>query len=800
MSIRQPGSPLVKAYRWRDWTLGIDGANELTATPQATNFIPFLDASEIVEYVLPSSLLANEFPTRLDLSLSLLFTDYDKLFVFGPHAHEINGVRESWQERMSLVVQELEVVKKNLLEHDASGQLVEQQIEEQLSAISAAGLKDRAQDLVKLLRDNHRWIFSAWRVPYEDLLGFFDRILRQLQVPAAIDLGLAEDWTYTPDRASVDAWLHRLDNTDKGKGEPGPNLVDAYALDHLEQAANAASPSRLPVLFTHSGKILQALRRARKESPDILRVNGVSLVQPPHVALVLRLRKDALDSNTLTVLTEELERQRERCNKISALLDEATENGNISSNLHPLRKELEALDDVSTKWDALQKIRQSLEDDGRRSTRGMLEGLRKLLDETARDDDFKNQLSKELDTLIRAVDRLQGEIAKRPLTREHPKGAVTLDTSSGEVTAFVLLNVLPRAGSRPLVPSAAYPTGAFRFRDPLILPYLEKIATALEEFKSSVAREPAVEREGIARLWRILSDLKELRGRPEYFLLMAVFYLAQEKWLQAYDMAGEGVGLVTGGNKNADDNESSLAHAELLLTRAGSARAFVHASRVEVPSACRAFLEIAVRDCLMCLSIKTDSHTSEVDARCLRELAVILSSSREPVYGVGTEWQSLNLRIDREPLVRYASVAGEADVLTIATGLARRAWELGANDDRLQLFFVNTLLYALTEMDNRTVEPSGVALFEDERQELAVALAQGGTDLDPNFIDTLMWHEHVLSEARRSRGEPWEELAANAIGRSKTLAHADLVPNRYYQRLVRMHTKAVNAPRVEEPS
>lgn len=766
-------SPLfARAYHWHYWSLAIEGAYELGDRP-ATSFIPLLDTSEIIEYVLPSSILAERFPTRLDLSLSLLFR-HEALFVLSPHATEMNGVRAGWEERMQLVRHELMLLRQR---HEQSSEA--QQVKRELDAISRDGLKRHAEELVRLLRNNHRWIFAAWRIP-----DYLDRVLNKLQVPSPTELDLPGGVTYRPNRQNVDRWMDRLDRTERGQGEPGPNLVDAYALDQLQHAA-AHTAGRLPLFFTHSGKILEALSDARADDPDCLRVDGISLVQPPHVALVRRLRQDVQGSSALSEHENELERQRERCKRIAALAadikraDDAAQTPDYGG----LQKELEELEDLTEKWDALQKVRQTI-DPEIHSRVPLVEELEKILKETPPDDrTFEEALKAALDELIEQVDRLMGQVASRsPLD---PKATLEVDLSAaGEATASVRPDILSRAGEAPAVPSAVYPAVAYSFRDPTIIQYVQKFAALVSHARA--AETPAQKRDAAARGATFRSEVNALAGHPEYYLLMAVVYLTQELWLEASSMAEHGLRAL----ERVNTDEKNVLESELLLTRAGAIRAHALASRVDSPSICHDFLHSAAQNCVRSLALATQSQ-EKPDPRCLRELAMIFGSAREPVFGVAKEREPINLSIPAKGLRRWIEIKGRPNMLDVAAALARRAFELGGDRDGLRLFFLNTHLYAMTETDRLLSENESAVRYEEERIALAEELEHSVGTNDRNFLDTLMWHHYVLAATHRRMGGEWQSHKEKAEKLAAQIDPKPLDPNRFYQRLVQRHRRIV---------
>jgi hypothetical protein len=759
------------SYRWRDWALGIEGANELAPIE---SYLAFVDTSEIVEYVLPSSILGETFPTRLDVSLDLLFRQKDNLFIFGPHATELNGVRESWQERMYLVEQELKRLREHWLPDKKTA-------EANLAVLSQAEFKVRVHDLVRLLSRQLR-IFAAWRVPYNKLPAFFDGVMDRLLIPGAAEMDLPFDWRYRPDRKNVDTWMERLDDTEKGYGEAGPNLVDAYALDQLQQIADSRQSGRIPILFTHSGKIVEALRTARERDREFFRVDGVSLVQPPQTALVLSLLRDADNGRTPEQLSSELERERERCEQIVALseaIKRTVAEGQPPSDLKALERELAALESLSSRWDALQKIRQAT--DAELHTRTpLLESLQKMLNETTSEDDketFDRVLGEEIDKLIHEINRLQEKVASRaPLV---PKTALAVDaTIEGELTASVgstLVSSKRRAGG---VPSAAYPVGFFRFRDPEIIPCVREIHDALDRLKNaSTAKE---RRASLIHASVIIKRLERLSDRPEYYLLTAVICLVQEKWLEGSDRAAHGLTFIRG--QNADDFTD--VECELLLARACADRAHVLSTRVHVRSIAKQFLDSAVESCLKGLELQDTK-----DARLLRELAVILASSCQPVFGPNRSLQPLSLTFDRQRLAKWAALDGDDDTLAIAGKLARKANTLN-RDSGLSFFFINTHLYVMADIDRRRLVAGLLPVYERERLQLAKELIKMVGRADPNFVDTIMWNEYVMAAGLKKRGESWQRLAREATELSKLLKPENLT-NRFYQRLIMVHQRFI---------
>src|SRR5216684_169850 len=446
-----------RAYHWWEWAAGIRAASELETalvSPQIEGYITLLDTSEIVEYARPSSLLRNEYPTRLDLSLNLIFAPGEWVYMTGPHGREVRGVGQGWQEYMNTALLELKSMRQRL------GRETLTALNEDLHRIHVAGIRSQATQLLQLLRENYRWLFSETHIRPS---AVFDRLLARLYVPSGKELGIPSGWEYQPNRERVEWWKQRLNETGLGKKEPGPNFIDALALDQVEQVAKVAR--KVPILLTHSGKIFEALRIARKDEPEFFRRDGISLAQPPQMVLVLRLRKDASASGRLEQLQEELTRQQARGEEVYDLLSsiEVNEKGEVKQSFAYARieQDLEEFERSWRQWDALRQVLQTLEQ--QEETPGMLAGLEKILRETPADDAvyFQRLLVIELDSLITKVDRLQAQIANRLAPPAVPEEMDLQPEDAEELASHVV-----RLRAEPRVRSAAYPISSFRFSDP----------------------------------------------------------------------------------------------------------------------------------------------------------------------------------------------------------------------------------------------------------------------------------------------------------------------------------------------
>jgi hypothetical protein len=775
-----------RAYHWWEWAAGIRAASELEtalASPQIKGSIMLLDTSEIVEYARPSSLLRNEYPTRLDLSLNLIFAPGELVYMTGPHGREVRGVSQGWQEHMNMALLELKSMRERLGREKLTA------LNEDLNRIYAFGLRSQATQLLELLRENYRWLFSETRLRPPSV---FDRLLARLYVPSGNEFGIPAGWQYQPDHARIEWWQQRLNDTGLGNQEPGPNYVDALALDQVEQVAKVSS--KVPILLTHSGKIFEALRVARKDEQEFFRRDGISLVQPPQMVLVSRLRKDAAAAGRLDQLNEELTRQQARGEAVYNQVREVDGSGQVTDTswgYEQIEHDIEEFESSWRQWEALRQVLLSFEQPEDK-TPGILGGLEKILTDTAPDDAayFQRLLMAELDELIAKVDRLQAQIANRLAPPAIPE-EMDLQPEAAEEIA----NPVVRLRAEPRIRSASYPIRSFRFSDPQIVAYLYEIAHALETLKKHPSSET---RTRVNKLWRDARGNATLRTRPELFLLSAGLYLTQEKWMQAYDVATRGLDLL---RESGEDAAQSSVGSELLLARAGAGRAFVHALRMDFPLECQTFMQGAVEDCLLALEAQRGRGDLVPDRRCLRELAVTFCASHDPVYGPRdpagprATRKSIELHFDRERFPDGISIKTAKDPLLLAEVFARNAYSQKGTNPDAELMFANTHLYVMTDIDRRWLDAGEQNMPQYERERIDLARLLDSERDDPNFTDTLMWHCRVLAETRkRQRDSSWQTFDDRARELAATLdEHPGLAAdtNQYYFRLVQYHKTRV---------
>jgi hypothetical protein len=326
---------------------------------------------------------------------------------------------------------------------------------------------------------------------------------------------------------------------------------------------------------------------------------------------------------------------------------------------------------------------------------------------------------------------------------------------------------------------------------------MEELARSNEVTGPLTDASPAEERYQLRRARAWVRSLVDLRKHPEYYLLLAVSYLAQERWVQADDVARKGIEAISKQQSEAGDLacDSELALAELLLVRAGAVRANVHSARIEFPTICEALLTSAVDDCLKSLEIQ--SRLVQIDdARCLRELAVIFCSAHEPVYGASSsrDWTMIRLPVRPNRFAQWVTIEREDDPLLAAETFAQKAYEQRPTDRRSETLYINTHLYVMTEIDRRTMISGQQPVNEPKRVELA---AQLDVQSDPNLLDTLMWHKRMLAEAQfMNKDESWKRSEREAVALSNQLSdyQNELGAIQYYQRLVKFHQRRVNSP------
>jgi hypothetical protein len=161
----------------------------------------------------------------------------------------------------------------------------------------------------------------------------------------------------------------------------------------------------------------------------------------------------------------------------------------------------------------------------------------------------------------------------------------------------------------------------------------------------------------------------------------------------------------------------------------------------------------------------------------------------------------VKLKIDRTRMDSWVRFEGVDDPLRLAGALARKAYDLNANDAHASALYQNTHLYVMTELDRRALDandvpPDQVPQYEKERVKLAGSLKEHHKG-DPNLLDTLMWHHRVLAEAQKRRRAPWEQAAHEAMNLSKQLTEQTRLrgnTNQYYKRLVEWHQTRVQRP------
>ncbi|MDP9192260.1 MAG: hypothetical protein M3P06_11225 [Acidobacteriota bacterium] len=766
-----------RAHRWAGWAAGIRAATEFdSAKPYIEGFFPLVDTSEIIEYARPSSLLRNEYPNRLDLAINLLFAHRASVYVSGPHARELQGIRAVWHEHLNQALETLKLMRAHFNE------LPDVKIvKEGLLRFRRDGIREKTEQLVRLLRENYRWIFSASQIPPNR----FDSLIARLCIPSAKQLGLPPDWQYQPNRERAADWQKRLHDTGLGRREPGPNLIDAYALDQLEEIAKHRANKVLPILLTHSGKILEALKRMReKKDPNFFRIHGVSLVQPPELILVQRVRDDAMKQGNATVINEELARQQARGETIAELLA-SKKTTEIAGSYETLDNEIEEFERSWQQWDALRQVLTTLEEKDKSPSLGMLEGLDAILRETSGADaaELKQQIQAALDQLIGQVGQLQGDLASRIAPPATPTGGLSLHPFVHDEIATVVV----RFQTKQRVPSAAYPLTAFRFRDPAMIAELEKMDAAVTEARQAKGSNRAEEH--LHEMWRALqARLLDANERSvESYLLFSDLYLAQERWWQAYDMARAGITTLS-----HSGGEAELVMTELLLARAGAGRAFVHAERMDFPGMCEAYLQKAMDDCLLALETQNRLGEEKADPRVLRELAVILCSAHDPVYGPSPKRTSVILAIDADRVTPWIGNDVELDPLYVAGAFARKAYENCVKNVSTTVLFLNTHLYAMTEIDRRLIDANDTPRYEQERSDLATDLMTRRPD-DPNFLDTLMWHALVTAISPRV---PPLGTADEAVRLARQYADGldkqpKLGETEYYHRLIQYHQARV---------
>ena len=136
----------------------------------------------------------------------------------------------------------------------------------------------------------------------------------------------------------------------------------------------------------------------------------MSLVQPPQIVLVLRLRDDATNAGRGDQLTQELTRQQARGEEVYELLCKIVADRHEFETRIDARveKDIAEFEENWRQWDALRQVLQTLQQPD--DTPGMLAGLEKILHQPPDDTrDFQKLLLRELDNLIADLERLQAQ-------------------------------------------------------------------------------------------------------------------------------------------------------------------------------------------------------------------------------------------------------------------------------------------------------------------------------------------------------------------------------------------------------
>jgi tetratricopeptide (TPR) repeat protein len=545
----------------------------------------------------------------------------------------------------------------------------------------------------------------------------------------------------------------------------------------------------LLVLYTHSFKILSVLERRRKDDPDLLRKSGISLVQPPEVALVQELLRpqgeDDAPALPVSELTIDLERSKSMSDLRKRLQDdclpflerEEMPKADVESLVRSLEGELAELADKTQDWQSLERvaIETSRDEDS-----GIFQQFRAAIEGFDRDN-LRRVLKRNLSELIDEMEELQQRISVGFLPK--PEASLT----------FEHIAPAPSFGMRAILHSKPGSTVySFRFRSAKIRRYLDRIQDHLERLDQARGSDEQAERFGLQLQQEMYQCEVELKGDPEFYLLLASVYSSRERWFQAYDAASQGLKRLWPQGEVEDSRdpgrERAVTTCELLLAKASALRNWTLREYSDLGLVAAGLLEEAATICRLCLSQQQQwgdlvgvGPEAEAfrDPRCLREIGLIYGTAREdriPVHPQSEDFQAAGC---------VAPQDHDDLLLALAICYSRRAYELAREDERMRIFYQNSLIYLLVEEDRDE--------DLDERLKLVSEFDSPAIETDPNFLDTLAWHHLALARRHKKQGEAFEEDFAEAwrfIDQARALVDRG---HRYYHRLIDRHYKEIVA-------
>lgn len=770
---------LQKSYNWLAWNSALEAAFVLEGRERELFFC--VDASEVVEYLLPSSLRNASYPTSLDLSLLIIFKPGRKLFVLPPHLLELKSQSNIWSERLRVASQQLNLLR------EAAPDL------EELDRLRAGEPGEQVLDqLVDYILSERKLFRQVLSLPAQQGKSM-DALIHRLAFPDQAALGLG-DWRYVPAPGRVELWYEKLSTSKVGRGGPPSHLVDAHAL-HMIELLNQALPGHCFLLLsTQSEKIWEAIGKAREIDSEVLTKDGVSLVQRPQLALVhALLGEQGAEARNRERLIVEKERggglgeMRRRLEKdILPLLGQDDSKQldftEIEQLVQDLDEGIKRLDSVSQDKQWIERLRLAFDPSVEQTEGSVREQFLGAMQDDRREA-MQEVLSRRLGELIEELEDLQQRLSlAAAATPSPPVSFESFKDVENEEPSYGIRGIL---NSQP--GGQAY---TLRFQSRTLPDHLLRIQALLQDLDR--ARDDPERMQLSSSLQQEMYRCEvQHRSEPEYYLLLSLVFSSRQMWFQSYDAADQGLKMIWG--KEGPDESSTPAPAaasattELLFAEAAAFTNWILERYADLPVVAARFLGRAAGMARRSLRLQQRwaavlPHAGELDPRCLRELGKIYGTAREGKIPLEVDPG------DRE----LAGLPAEPppDLLDAFLGLARLAYHWGREDTRMRGHYINSLLYAMTEKDSpRELE---------ERRHLADALAaEEALAGDPNLLDTLAWHHFRLARRLQQEGKPFEGELRTAHERIESAfalfkRNRRRPGNRYYERLIERHHREIS--------
>lgn len=794
---QQTRTILNRSYPWERWRSALQAVLDQERAldrPDEPRPLFCVDASEVVEFILPFSLHRGQYPTQLDLGLSILFNRKRELFILGPHAEELAGVAQNWRERIEAAIVALDSARA---------------VKETISELEERERDKALSQLVDLVKRRKATVLGANIGTIDQFENFYQSVARKLQLPRSVDLGLPPDWRYEPDQRRIDWWFDHLKTSMWARPSPHTHDVDAHALDLIEQINAALPPDQVFIFYTHSGKIWDVVERIRSGSAgdEVLSKSGVSLLRPPEVEFVQAWLDETSGKDRIKRQEEAalgLERSKglkDLRGRLRTLLDpqiapEQSEQETarlVESLVEDLDAEISKLEERTREWESLEKFKSNLTLRREEEVRGPLPRFLKLLrslDETARSE-LRELLEKDLDALIETMGDLQEKIS-----------ASFLPPVPGGTLSFVPLERPRSEGIQAILRSrpsrTAPPVYSFRFMSEDVRGHLLLIQKQLDLLGGGVPDEVESARAELRRLMYICE--RDLSSNPEFSLLLASVYSSLNQWFLAYSAAESCLKEIwpeSRGRPIPDpmpNTEKAVVTCELLLAAAYSKRSWTLDEYADLRYVASGFLAQAAGLSRLCLALqrawaprlKKCYDDPADDPRGRRELGSIYANAWE--VGIPLEPHPDDLEA-----AEIEAIPGGVDAqLLLYRRFADQAYHRRAHDKtpRMETYYLNSHVNALTLLDL----PEDRATLEQAVQDFS---GLDDTHQDPNLLDTLAWHYFWTASHRRETGESYDRKIAQAWkliqeAQPKAAQDSRYSKSRYYKDIIfKKHYEAI---------